>query len=184
MRNTHLEEYGEELPEEASEMVPVGLNPQNDPEMFYAVSNHIQAYLNYNSVKFETRDDKTVEQKGKIVLNILSENYKKKNNITSRNIKEYMYDGDCYLSFYPLKMNEIMEGQIFTNVVYGFLEDEITGEYVQDAYYIVRLDTSTNAIDIEPVNNVTNINQVTLSSDTTSIKLNDNNKFISSTVNI
>jgi len=57
-----VEEYGEELPSEISEKVPEGLNPQDDPEMFYSVSNYVQSYLDYGSINFETREDKTLEE--------------------------------------------------------------------------------------------------------------------------
>lgn len=179
-----VEEYGEELPEEISEKVPEGLNPQDDPEMFYSVSNYIQSYLDYVSVNFETREDKTLEEKGQMLLDILNENYKKRNNLNSRNILDHMYKGENHLSFYPLHMKQLIEGNIFTNVVYGFIEDYETGTYLQSAYYIVRLDVESYAVDVEPVNNVNSIDEVQISKDTKKIEVNDYNQFVSTTINV
>jgi len=179
-----VEEYGEELPSEISEKVPEGLNPQDDPEMFYSVSNYVQSYLDYGSINFETREDKTLEEKCEMFLDILNENYKKRNNLNSNNIIEHMYKGENHLAFYPLHMKQLIEGNIFINVVHGIIEDYETGDYLQNAYYIVRLDVNTYAVDVEPVNNVKSIDEVQISKDTKEIMLNDYNEYVSVTINI
>ncbi len=179
-----IEEYGEELPKEITERVPEGLNPQDDPEMFYSVSNYIQSFLDYGSVNFATREDKTLEEKSKMFLDILNENYKKKNNLDSNNITEYMYKGENRLTFYPLHMKQLIEDNIFINVVYGLIEDYETGAYIQDAYYIVRLDVDSYAVDVEPVNNVKSIDEVQISKDTKVIKVNDYNQYVSVAMNV
>lgn len=178
------EEYGEELPNEISEKVPEGLNAQDDPEMFYSISNYVQACLDYGSVNFETREDKTLEEKGEMFLDILNEDYKKRNNINSSNITNRMYKGENRLSFYPLHMKQLIENNMFINVVHGLIEDYETGAYLQDGYYIVRLDVNTYAVDVEPVNNVNSIDEVQISKSTKEIKSNDYNEYVSVTINV
>lgn len=179
-----VEEYGEELPSEISEKVPEGLNPQDDPEMFYSISNYVQTCLDYGSVNFETREDKTLEEKSEMFLDILNEDYKKRNNINSSNILNRMYKGENRLAFYPLHMKQLIEENIFTNVVHGIIEDYETGAYLQDAYYIVRLDVNTYAVDVEPVNNVNSIDQIQILKDTKEIKSNEYNEYVSVTTNV
>ena len=178
------EEYGEELPNEISEKVPEGLNAQDDPEMFYSISNYVQSCLDYGSVNFETREDKTLEEKGEMFLDILNEDYKKRNNINSDNILNRMYKGENRLSFYPLHMKQLIENNMFINVVHGLIEDYETGAYLQDGYYIVRLDVNTYAVDVEPVNNVNSIDEVQISKSTKEIKPNDYNEYVSVTINV
>lgn len=179
--------YGqqENLNEETEKVID-GVQKLKDPNMFYSLANNIQTYLDNNNINLQTRYEKTIEEKEIAVYNILSDSYKKDNNITTKNIRNYMYNGEHYLSFYPLKAKELIEDSMCTYLIFGLLEDNNTGEYISEAYYIIRLDSTTTSYDIEPldVKNIKSIDDIDIYTDTKNIKKNDNNKFIMSTINI
>lgn len=164
---------------DSPEVMREGIQPVVDSNIFYSISNCIQTYLNNSNINLQLDDEVTLEHVKTSVYNMLNDNYKIKNNITMDNITNYLYNGESYFAFYPLKMNEFSQDNITFYMVYGLIEDNKTGNYVEDAYYIIRLDNTNYTFDIEPLEKgkYNNIDDIGISGETKAIEENGNNKF-------
>lgn len=111
------------------------------------------------------------------IYNLLSNNYIKTNGITPENAMNFVDKVEEQLIFTPLKMNVLSRQNIDVFSIYG-LEYNLKNENVGEKYFIVTLDKNNNTFSVEPINNITDINQIELvNEDNNVINVNANNKY-------
>lgn len=85
------------------------------------------------------------------VIKILDEKYVKEKNVTSSNIKNYLFITDEFLSFQSGKMYQRKINKLLYYYVEGDVINANTGEFYKKEYYRVVLDGSTFHFSITPV---------------------------------
>lgn len=184
----HRDEVGENNmeEEEITEIELEGWNVVDDPSTFNTLTNCVQNYLDASNTKLETRTNSSLEEKKEVIYHLLNSTYKTKNKINLNNIQNYMYQEEYYLTFYPLKMNQLIENNLNIYTLYGMLEDNETGNYIEDVYYIIRQDEKNQTFDIEPITKETvkDFNNLRVNTDIEEILPNNDNKYIISSMNI
>lgn len=85
------------------------------------------------------------------VLKILDEDYVNANNITTSNIKNYLFVSDNLLSFQPNKMYVRTKKGVMTYYVDGKIIDSLTGEVYKKEYLKVILDGNKFHFSIRPI---------------------------------
>ena len=136
--------------------------------------------VEHNYVK--TADDNSIN---KTILNMLSENYILKNNISINNIDTYINTFDSIKDEYmyiPLESKLLQQKQITTYLIHGLIENY---EYnvIGDIFVIINLDMINNTFSIEPIKGeYTSIDEINVGSIIDSIKKNESNSFIPSRV--
>ena len=113
-----------------------------------------------------------------VILNVLSETYKKQNNITKNNIKNNINLLSEKVLFVPIKMKVISNEYINKYLVYGIVES-LDNKYIRDEYVFVNIDSENATFSIEPYNNQKNsdFDNIQYSNNETSIKNNDWNQY-------
>ena len=109
---------------------------------FYTVASCVDKYIAYS----------TSNDKNKILI-LLSDEYKKQNNVTADNLYSFVEKYDEYYSFAPKEMYVQKKSKdISKYYVYGTLEKGIedTTKTYDDFYLIVILDESNLTFSIEP----------------------------------
>lgn len=85
------------------------------------------------------------------VLKILDEDYVNSNNITTSNLRNYLFVSDNLLSFQSNKMYVRKQKGVMTYYVDGKVINSVTGEIYKNEYLKVNLDGNTFHYSIRPV---------------------------------
>lgn len=163
-------EYNKEKPKQVSNNIK-----------FYTVTNCIYQYLDFinenNSSYSEYDENDKYKEMGRIICNVLSDEYKQKNNITEDNVYKYVEYIDKKKTFIPLKMNVLVGENIEKYIVYG-LERNPEEAKSKEIYIIVNLDVTTKTFSIEPINDsYNNIQDIEIVNNDEKILENSDNKY-------
>ncbi len=168
-------------PEELKEITRLDYNSVTS-----AVTTYIQT-LNKNNPLYLANDEEgnaisilTEEEKNQRVIDLLSKEYIKENNITTKNLEKYITLEKEQLLFVPTKMKSMNTGEIKTYAVQGILEN-IQYQFDKEICLIVIIDYQNKTFAIEPTNQ--KYDEIETIRDE-NIKENDNNKYSTITVNI
>ncbi len=173
------EEDIEISPEQLKELTRIEYNV-----ITFAVTSYIQN-LNQNNSLYLVKDENgnfyiTEEEKNQRVIDLLSKEYIKENNITTKNLEKYITLEKEQLLFVPTKMKSMNTGEIKTYAVQGILEN-IQYQFDKEICLIVIIDYQNKTFAIEPTNQ--KYDEIETIRDE-NIKENDNNKYSTITVNI
>lgn len=169
------------------------VKPVESQIRYYTVSNCVNQYLdliNSKNDNYYARDDNnqyvrviSEEKVRDMAYNILSKKYIESNNITKKNISDYIQRVDQKLLFTPLKMNVLENSPLEQYVVYGYLQT-LTNQYVSDFYIIVNLDVLNKTYSIQPIlKKMNGIDEIALTKYNDPIEENDNNKYQDAKIN-
>lgn len=154
-------------------------------DTFFTVSSCVSQYMdliNENNSIYYGYDNNNkytkVVNPSEVILNVLSETYKKQNNITKNNIKNNINLLSEKVLFVPIKMKVISNEYINKYLVYGIVES-LDNKYIRDEYVFVNIDSENATFSIEPYNNQKNsdFDNIQYSNNETSIKNNDWNQY-------
>lgn len=155
------------------------------------ISNVVTTYiqtLDMNNSRYYGQDESgnlveivSEDEKMQFIVNLLSSDYISQNNITTRNLQEYVETKEEQLIFVPVEIKKLSEDNISTFVTYGIVEN-LNYELDSEITLIVNVDFSNRTFSIEPTtqdyDEITNVDQ-----NMTSIEQNDNNQYSIPTVN-
>lgn len=157
-----------------------------EPSKFFTVQDIISEYLNnisiekVSSISVVDQEENSLseQQKNERIYSKLSSEYINKNNITVQNVKQYVYQHEGRLVFYPIAMNGKQEDNMINYSVYGRMRDITTGNF-KEIYIKVITDTKNNTFAIEPMEDekITSLQQIDLNITIKSIEKNDYNSF-------
>lgn len=128
---------------------------------FIIVKNCMQEFLNTininNSAYFSVQEGKQVrlfseQEIGNQAYELLSNTYIKNNNITMKNIFNYVEKLKENVIFIPLDIKEVENEKLKTFIVYGITEND-NYKILKEIYAIVNIDEQNNTYSIEPLNN-------------------------------
>lgn len=126
------------------------------------VSNFLSV-INKNSSTYYNRDGEKVitdEEIANRMINLLSTVYIQKNNITTRNINQYIYNIDKGALFIPTKINKFYElDRVNSFVIQGLVED-VEYNPIIEIMIILNMDTTNNTFSIEILNSQQDINSI------------------------
>ena len=158
----------------------------NSMTNFKSVEQCIQKYynmLNNKASQFYERNDNDEYVKisdikiKKMRLNLLSEEYINKNNITSDNIHKYLKTMDEQSTVIALKMKKIVNIPVEKYVVHAITVN-FDNEILDEFYIFVNLDIDNQTFSIEPIlEKYDSIEEIETSNSNKSIEINDNNKY-------
>ncbi len=159
-----------------------------DKTSFYIVTKCISNYLDMvnktNSLYYgedangnyvKVIDDSTIASN---ILDILDKAYISENNITMKNVYDFVENVETKQIFIPLKMN-ILPGRVNeTYAVYGMIQD-LNYQFIKYLYIIVTLDIQNHTYAIQPIldTQYNDIDEITLQDRNKSIEENDNNLY-------
>lgn len=151
------------------------------------VTNYIQT-LNVNNSAYFGRGENgepisilTDQEKNQRILNLLSQEYIEKNNITKDNLQKHIEVKEEQLFFVPVKIKGLHTGNVKTYVVQGITED-MKYHLKDEICLIVTIDYTNKTYSIEiPKEEYDNITSV---KETTSIEKNENNQYKTAVVNM
>lgn len=158
---------------------------QESREIIYNVEQCISSYLdiiNVNNSSYYMNDgngnlQKFVNEDEKI-LNVLSEEYIVKNNITIDNLNNYIEKLDKDVFFIPLQTKYLKNGYMYKYAVLGYITD-FDYNFIENIVLIVNLDITNLTYSIEPLNvEINDIQDIELTNTLDSIEKNDDNVFI------
>ena len=129
---------------------------------YFAIANCLQRYvqeLNLNNSKYYEQDENGNEVKSvedeyikEEILKYISDEYIKENNITTKNIDQYVKTYNTNVFFIPTKMKCIQSGEdIERYIVQGYTEEVITYSNLQTINLVVNLDLNNKTFSIEPL---------------------------------
>lgn len=122
-----------------------------------------------------TISEEEINQK---IYNLLSKEYIEKNNITIKNIKNYINNITEDVLFVPIKMKVRDNGAIGKYLVYGLLEKAKDNSFMNEVYFMVILDSENMTYSIEPIlEQITDIEKIQIENSGKSIEKNDENEF-------
>jgi|GEM_PF-2996582 len=134
---------------------------ESKSEFFTVVSciNTFFDVINNNSSGYYGRDDNnnyvritSDEQINQLRINLLSDEYIEKNNITVNNISRYIDKIDESVMFIPLEMRKIGGISIDNYIAYGYIID-ISNNYIKDVYMRINMDKNNRTFSVEPIQN-------------------------------
>ena len=144
------------------------------------INIYIQSLNQKNSAYYTTDESGslvsilTEEQKKEKIIDLLSENYIKSNEITVNNLSEKIQLNDEQLVFVPIAMKKINAEDVMTYVVQGITED-LSYQMKQEICLIVNIDYTNMTFSIEPTNK--EYNDVSIVQKLTKIEKNENNQY-------
>ncbi len=118
---------------------------------FNYVTNAIQAYIDYankNNSAYYGSSGKVIEE-NEILYELLSDNYIKNNNITTKNIEEKIKKYEEKMVFIPIHIKRIKREDISIFIAEGIVEN-LNYEKTSVERYIVYIEPSTMLFAIEP----------------------------------
>ncbi len=159
----------------------------DDFSTFKTVEQCIQQYyniLNNESSSFYGKDEDGNETKifsdkeiRQIRLNLLSDDYKKNNNININNIDNYIKTSKEEIMVLTLKMKELKNTKINKYIAQGIILN-VDNKFIEEFYVIVVLDPYNNSFAIEPIiNEYSNIDEIKIENNNKSIEINNDNKY-------
>lgn len=159
----------------------------DDFSTFKTVEQCIQQYyniLNNESSSFYGKDEDGNETKifsdkeiRQIRLNLLSDDYKKNNNININNIDNYIKTSKEERMVLTLKMKELKNTKINKYIAQGIILN-VDNKFIEEFYVIVVLDPYNDSFAIEPIiNEYSNIDEIKIENDNKSIEINNDNKY-------
>ncbi len=146
------------------------------------VENCIQKYydaINLESSMYYGRDEKIVtdEEIYMNILDLLSENYKQENNITTKNISKYVNLLDQDVIIQVLQIKVVLGETSEKYAVYGITMD-LNYKKLNEIYMYVTLDLSNKTFSIEPINEkYDSFDDIKISNQNVVIEPNDNNTY-------
>lgn len=159
----------------------------DDFSTFKTVEQCIQQYyniLNNESSSFYGKDEDGNETKifsdkeiRQIRLNLLSDDYKKNNNININNIDNYIKTSKEEIMVLTLKMKELKNTKINKYIAQGIILN-VDNKFIKEFYVIVVLDPYNDSFAIEPIiNEYSNIDEIKIENNNKSIEINNDNKY-------
>lgn len=150
---------------------------------YYTVRNCINQYLSYlneDSSIYYVGDEMNTDMQKDYIYNLLSSEYKEKNNITIENLLSKINTVNQEQTFIPLKMKVLQKENVNKYIVYGVIQTTIDNEFIKECYMIVNLDYNNKTFSIEPIENSYNsIEEIEIQNSDISIQSNDNNIYTS-----
>ena len=152
-----------------------------DPTIFYSVLNALDEYLtilenNLQEVVYD-REIYTEDQRKQVLYSLLDVNYIKKNNISKKNILEYIGEDQNYKNLIPIEMKVKYNNKTQTYITRVYRENREDGS-LKEKMYIIRIDNANSSFSIEPVDEeYTAIDEVKVLDEVDSIQSNNNNKY-------
>lgn len=159
------------------------IEPVSDNIKFFTIQKCIQSYLDRINIQSSTYNDgDEMLDNASIsegIYNLLSEEYVKRNLITTENVLNKIEKVQTKLIFVPLKIKQLQLENTTKYSVYGFCQ-KLNNEYVKDLYFIVNVDDENKTFSITPLQNqeYKSIDEIELNRENIEIKLNDNNSYI------
>ena len=149
------------------------------------ISNVVTTYiqtLDMNNSRYYGQDESgnlveivSEDEKMQFIVNLLSSDYISQNNITTRNLQEYVETKEEQLIFVPVEIKKLSEDNISTFVTYGIVEN-LNYELNDEVTLIVNIDFTNRTFSIEPTTQ--NYDEITnIAQNMTSIEQNDNNQY-------
>lgn len=102
----------------------------------------------------------TAEDVAEMELRLLSENYIKKNNITTQNINQYIYHISTGTFFIPTQVKKFYETERVNSFVIKGLVEDMNYKPMMEVLLILNIDTSQATYSIEILKNDQNINSI------------------------
>lgn len=110
------------------------------------------------------------------IYNLLSENYKTKNNININNVRDYVYSikGHCYYVPVDIYVKYTTDTKK-SYAIYGIIED-LNYKIITESYVILNIDQNNQTFSIEQLNNIEDFENITIENINT-IPIMENNVF-------
>lgn len=125
----------------------------------------------------------TDEQLNNIIIDMLDQNYKTKNNIDSSNLNKYIEKFNKKYMVVSLKMRKLKDSRVEKYLTYGLLVDTDYKETKKFCVY-TNIDTLSATFSIEPLDaNSNNYDDIKIENDNSEIVANDNNEIEFSKMN-
>ena len=177
----------EESSNESIDYSKVETHKVTETLQFYSVSQCVQNYfdlVNIDNPDYYGQDEtgKRVrmidEQQAKQNLyNLLSENYKKENEITVDNVTKYVSQINQKVIFTPINMYVLQGENADKYLVYGIVED-MSYNKIRDIYIFVNKDEAHSTFSIEEINEeYSDIEKIKINNENLSITENENNTY-------
>lgn len=168
--------------EQSNQIEEKVVNKHEEKERMYTVQQCVSSYLdiiNTNNSAYYEYDENGNQQKfvneDEKILNVLSEEYIKENNITKDNVGNYIKKLNAKVFFIPLQINSISKDNMYKYAISGYITD-LEYNFIGNVAFIVNLDITNLTYSIEPINSeVTDIKKVQLKDTLKSIEKNDDN---------
>lgn len=146
------EDQGEELIQDKDKN---GYEDVTDANIFYSVLDALNVYIenikyneNVNIDDDESTHEDNKNQNLEIVYNLLDKNYINNNNINLNNIENFIYKIDENTNFIPIKMKVLYGNNINTFILSAYL----TGNNLEEKYFVIRTDNKNETFSIEFIN--------------------------------
>lgn len=193
--NTSKEEESLKANEDLPETIEVtnNITEVTSRTRFDTIEKCIQRYyddLNEKSSSFYIEDENgtaerivSEEEINKLRLDLLSEEYIKKNNITLKNINMYIPINNEKVIVTALRMKEIYNDIASKYLVYGYISN-LENKKINEFYIFVNLDTTQKTFSIEPINgNYEDIDKIKFENQNKRIEKNENNGYVEKSLN-
>lgn len=117
------------------------------------------------------------------ILDLLSSDYIKENNITINNLQNHIENKQQYIWYEPLRMKVLDKSRRSDYLVYGFITDP-DNNFLGYKYLVVSLDGENGTFSVEPLNKqYNNIDEIELINNNDEIKQNNNNQYSNLPIN-
>lgn len=140
--------------EEPIDFSEKGIHVVDDKSKYYTVRNCINNYLNYldiNNSIYYVGDETLLYLQKEYINELLSQEYKEKNNISLSNISDYIETFEENCIFIPLQVRVLEGEKVNKYIAYGIVQTVIENKFIKEAYYIVNLDYINKTFSIEPI---------------------------------
>lgn len=118
-------------------------------------------------------DDETINTN---ICNLLSEDYKIKNNININNVRDFIYNIEEHCYYVPIEIYEKYTSDTKKSYgIYGIIED-LNYKIIAESYLILNIDLNNQAFSIEQLNNLEEIRNITIEN-INAIPIMENNVF-------
>lgn len=170
-----IDEYGETI------------NNSISREAYFDINTCMTIYLdtiNNNNSNYYVLNEKgdyvKVEEEviNNSIYNLLSKNYIDRNNITEKNVQNYvkMIDEKCV--FVPLEASVLQDKNIDSFLVHGLVESIRDYKVVDDLFFVINIDATYNTFSIEQIyGEYKSIKEISINSFEESIEKNTDNAF-------
>mgnify|MGYP003292242916 CR=1 FL=1 len=164
-----------------------GIHVVEEKSKYYTVRDCINNYLNYldvNNSVYYVGDEKLLDLQNECINNLLSQEYKDKNNISLSNLSNYIETLEERCTFIPLQMRVLEADKVNKYITYGVIQTSIENRFIKEAYYFVNLDYINNTFSIEPVaEQYQNIDDIKFDNKNISIADNGSNYYMEPKIN-
>lgn len=168
-----------------SETNDLNIKVVTNKKLFYTINSCVYSYLdainknnpNYyeydeNGNYIKVSDTTKVKQR---IYNLLSKEYLEKNNISLKDVYNYVSNIEKKVLFIPLQMNVFEGVSVDKYAVHGYIMD-MDYNFIEYEDFIVNLDNINQTFSIEPINtNHKDINEIEIINNNVEIEKNDNN---------